>query len=160
MAIIELQVHVDCAGCENKIRKSLQKLKGVENVEIDMGLQKVTVTGYADEKKVLKTVRKTGRRAEIWNVPYNPDIRSHNYNVNQYAQQQQQQQNGNGGSGTGGPTATFYTRQPSSSSSYNYYKHGYDNHQSYNPIQSSGLIGHQTGAAFSDENTNAACNIM
>ncbi|KAL7594126.1 hypothetical protein Lser_V15G35012 [Lactuca serriola] len=157
MGIIEMRVHVDCPGCEDKIRKALQRLKGVENVDIDMGLQKVTVTGYAEEKKVLKTVRKTGRRAEIWNVPYNPDLRSHNYNVNQYAQQQPQ----NGGSGHGpGPSATFYTRQPSSASSYNYYKHGYDNHEGYNPVQSSGLIGHQTGAAFSDENTNAACSIM
>ncbi|KAD3066365.1 hypothetical protein R6Q59_012978 [Mikania micrantha] len=151
MAIIEMRVHVDCPGCENKIRKALQRLKGVENVDIDMGLQKVTVTGIADEKKVLKTVRKTGRRAEIWNIPYNPDIRTHNYNVNQYAQQQQ-----NGGLGP----ATFYTRQPSSASSYNYFKHGCDNHYVYNPIQSSGLIDHQVGATFSDDNTHAACKIM
>nr|XP_043619339.1 heavy metal-associated isoprenylated plant protein 28 [Erigeron canadensis] len=155
MAIIEMRVHIDCPGCENKIRKALQRLKGVENVEIDTGLQKVTVTGIADQKKVLKTVRKTSRQAEIWNVPYNPEIRSHNYNVNQYAPQQQQ----NGGS-VPGPSGTFYTRQPASASSYNYYKHGYDNQQGYNPVQSSGLIGHQTGAAFSDDNTNAACNIM
>ncbi|KAI3675067.1 hypothetical protein L1987_84651 [Smallanthus sonchifolius] len=152
-----MRVHVDCPGCENKIRKALQRLKGVENIDIDMGLQKVTVTGIADEKKVLKTVRKTGRRAEIWNIPYNLDIRTHNYNVNQYAQQQQKQQNGASGPV---PSAPFYTRQPSSASSYNYYKHGYDDHYVYNPVQSSGLIGHQTGAAFSDENTNAACKIM
>jgi len=38
---------------------------GVDDIDIDMGLQKVTVTGWADQKKVLKTVRKTGRRAEL-----------------------------------------------------------------------------------------------
>ncbi|ONK79243.1 uncharacterized protein A4U43_C01F4380 [Asparagus officinalis] len=46
-------------GCEARIRKSLAKLRGVDTVDIDMPLQKVTVTGYADQKKVLKAVRKS-----------------------------------------------------------------------------------------------------
>ncbi|CAM8991461.1 unnamed protein product [Rhodiola kirilowii] len=64
---------MDCSGCENKIRKALQKLDGVETVEIDMDEQKVTVTGtFSDQLKILKKVRKTGRRAELWPFPHNP----------------------------------------------------------------------------------------
>lgn len=118
---------------------------GVDNVDIDMAMQKVTVTGWADQKKVLKTVRKTGRRAEIWQLPYNPELRNHNYNNN-------------------GPS-TYFSPQPSGSS-YNYYKHGYTNYShgsssnyAHYPSHSSSIFGHQTGAAFSDENPNA-CSTM
>ncbi|KAI6673618.1 hypothetical protein NL676_001524 [Syzygium grande] len=43
---------------------------GVDSVEVDMDSQKVTVTGYVDQRKVLKVVRKTGRKAEFWPYPY------------------------------------------------------------------------------------------
>ncbi|XVF46752.1 hypothetical protein PTKIN_Ptkin03bG0053600 [Pterospermum kingtungense] len=56
-----MRVHMDCGGCGSKVKTTLQKLKGVDEVDIDMGMLKVTVTGWADQKKVLKTVRKTGR---------------------------------------------------------------------------------------------------
>ncbi|CAN4084199.1 unnamed protein product [Withania somnifera] len=61
-----MRVHMDCS----KIRKALNKLH-------DMNMQKVTVTEWAEQKKVLKTARKTGRRAELWPYPYNPEY--HNY---------------------------------------------------------------------------------
>ncbi|XP_052179027.1 heavy metal-associated isoprenylated plant protein 28 [Diospyros lotus] len=137
MTTIEMRVHMDCPGCESKIRKALLKLKGVENVEIDMEMQKVTVTGWAEQKKVLKTVRKGGRRAEIWQLPHNP----HYQNFTDIQQYQQQHSIG-------------YAPQPSSS--YNYYKHGYD--YGHAPAQST-MLGHHTGAAFSDENPHA-CSIM
>ncbi|XP_065864899.1 heavy metal-associated isoprenylated plant protein 28 [Euphorbia lathyris] len=139
--MIEMRVHMDCAGCESKVKSALQKLKGVDDVEIDMGMQKVTVTGWADQKKVLKTVRKTGRRAELWQLPYNPQS-------NQYINQHE----------INGPL-TYHAPQPSSS--YNYYKHGYDsNDQGYygHPVQSS-IFSHQTGSTFSDENPHG-CSIM
>ncbi|XP_062104633.1 heavy metal-associated isoprenylated plant protein 28 [Humulus lupulus] len=145
MTIIEMRVHIDCAGCQSKVKSTLEKVKGVDDVDIDMNLQKVTVTGYADQKKILKAVRKTGRRAELWQLPYHPDdhsiISQHHFN---------------------GPVA-HHAPQPSSS--YNYYKHGYDNSydraQYYNPGLSSSttIFGHQTGAAFSDENPHG-CSIM
>ncbi|KAJ6855875.1 hypothetical protein NC651_040485 [Populus alba x Populus x berolinensis] len=71
-SIIEMRVHMDCAGCESKVKNALEKVKGVDDIDIDMGLQQVTVTGWANQKKVLKTVHKTGRRAELWQLPYNP----------------------------------------------------------------------------------------
>ncbi|XP_022888431.1 heavy metal-associated isoprenylated plant protein 28 [Olea europaea var. sylvestris] len=151
MTIIEMRVHMDCAGCENKIKKALQKVKGVDDIDIDMGMQKVTVTGYADQKKVLRTVRKTGRRAEVWQFPYIPELRNSNYAGNYNYQQHY-----------GGPS-TYYASQPSSSC-YNYYKHGYNNHN-YVPSYGGGSQGHstvfgnRTGDTFSDENPHG-CSIM
>ncbi|KAG0495893.1 hypothetical protein HPP92_000542 [Vanilla planifolia] len=66
LTIVDMCVHMDCEGCQRKIRKSLAKLHGVDNVDIDMVRQKVTVTGYVDQKKVLRAVRKTGRTAMLW----------------------------------------------------------------------------------------------
>ncbi|GMN68851.1 hypothetical protein TIFTF001_037900 [Ficus carica] len=113
-----------------------------------MNLQKVTVTGYADQKKVLKTVRKTGRRAELWLLPYNPQ--EYESVTNPYFYQHH----------CNGPV-THYAPQPSSS--YNYYKHGYsstyDHSYNYNAGRSSNIFGYQTAAAFSDENPHG-CSIM
>ncbi|XP_057506067.1 heavy metal-associated isoprenylated plant protein 28-like [Actinidia eriantha] len=146
-----MRVHMDCAGCESKIRKALQKLKGVDDVDINMGMQKVTVTGWADQKKVLKTVRKTGRRAEIWQLPNNPEFFDQYNYTNQYYPQ---------GHHGGGPATHHFAPQPSSS--YNYYKHGYDYGHGqgyYHAPPHSTIFGHQTGATFSDENPHG-CSIM
>ncbi|KAJ0112525.1 hypothetical protein Patl1_02424 [Pistacia atlantica] len=139
--VTEMRVHMDCAGCESKVRSALQKLKGVDDIDIDMAMQKVTVTGWAEQKKVLKTVRKTGRRAELWQLPHNPD---NNSLFNQHE--------------CNGPV-NHYAPQPSSS--YNYYKHGYDSQNAayYNYTAQSSVFSHQTGASFSDENPHA-CSIM
>ncbi|XP_058773941.1 heavy metal-associated isoprenylated plant protein 28-like [Vicia villosa] len=142
MTIIEMRVHMDCPGCENKVKNALQKMKGVDDIEIDIKLQKVTVNGYADQKKVLKKVRKTGLRAELWQLPHTTESQ------NQYHQQHH----------INGPIQN-YASQPSSS--YNYYKHGYDSSDPgyyHYPSQSS-IFGHQTGATFSDDNPHA-CSIM
>ncbi|KAI4322766.1 hypothetical protein L6164_022431 [Bauhinia variegata] len=134
-----MRVHMDCAGCESKVKSALKKLKGVDSVEIDMSMQKVTVTGHADQKKVLKTVRKTGRRAELWQLPFQNG---------EYYQQHH----------CNGPV-NYFAPQPTSQ--YNYYKHGYDSSDPryyHYPSQSS-IFGRQTGAAFSDDNPHA-CSIM
>ncbi|CAI8592534.1 unnamed protein product [Vicia faba] len=137
-----MRVHMDCPGCQNKVKNALQKMKGIDDIEIDMKLQKVTVNGYADQKKVLKRVRKTGVRAELWQLPHTAESQ------NQYHQQHL----------VNGPVPN-YASQPSSS--YNYYKHGYDSSDPsfyHYPSQSS-IFGHQTGATFSDDNPHA-CSIM
>ncbi|KAJ4729665.1 Heavy metal-associated isoprenylated plant protein [Melia azedarach] len=141
--ITEMRVHMDCAGCESKVKSALQKVKGVDDIDIDMGMQKVTVTGWADRKKVLKAVRKTGRRAELWQLPFSPAEHQSYYNQHQ----------------CNGPV-NYYAPHPSSS--YNYYKHGYDNqnHAYYHyPAAHSSIFNHQTGSSFSDENPHA-CSIM
>ncbi|KAL1812770.1 hypothetical protein ACET3Z_022835 [Daucus carota] len=157
MTTTEMHVHIDCPGCEDKVRKALTNLKGVDSVDIDMEMQKVTVTGWTEQKKILKTVRKTGRRAEIWQLPYNPELRNSNYNLS------------GGQHMNHGGVAPYVTQQPVASSSYNYYKHGYStsghgthsqyNHYSTSHSSAGSIFGHQTGAAFSDENPNA-CSVM
>ncbi|XVE51457.1 hypothetical protein DITRI_Ditri02bG0042300 [Diplodiscus trichospermus] len=136
MTMVEMRVHMDCEGCAAKIKKALSKLKGVDSIDIDIDKQKVTVMGWAasDQKKVLKTVRRTGRRAELWPYPFNSE--------NQFYYE-------------------YYQSQPTSASSYNYYKHGYDGHDHgyYQPPPYSTLIDQQASSIFSDENPHA-CSIM
>lgn len=45
---------------------------GVKSVDVDLKQQKVSVTGYADAKKVLKKAQSTKKKVELWPyVPYN-----------------------------------------------------------------------------------------
>ncbi|CAN1158813.1 Heavy metal-associated isoprenylated plant protein 31 [Linum perenne] len=71
MSMVEVRVpNLDCEGCASKLRKALLKLKGVEEVEIEMEIQKITVRGYSlEEKKVLKAIKRAGKSAEPWPFP-------------------------------------------------------------------------------------------
>ncbi|CAL5411396.1 unnamed protein product [Camellia sinensis] len=179
MTIVEMRVHMDCPGCESKIKKALQKLDGVDDIDIDMNMQKVRVTGWADQNKVLKTVRKTGRNAELWPFPYNPEYHSfthyYNYNnnnnnnnkINNYHHDDHQQIQYHHQSRRKAkyyhqsrPTATYYMSQPSSSS-YNYRVHGYNGHDHgyYPQPLYSTILDEKTSSMFSDDNTNG-CSIM
>eukprot|EP00268_Persea_americana_P021397 TRINITY_DN2133_c0_g1_i2.p1 TRINITY_DN2133_c0_g1~~TRINITY_DN2133_c0_g1_i2.p1 ORF type:complete len:153 (-),score=38.77 TRINITY_DN2133_c0_g1_i2:771-1229(-) len=69
---VELKVRMDCDGCELKVRKALSSMEGVQSVDINRKQRKVTVTGYVEANKVLKKVKSTGKKAELWPyVPYN-----------------------------------------------------------------------------------------
>lgn len=76
---MEIRIKMDCEGCEKRVRKSVQGMKGVTQIEVDPKQHKLTVIGYVDPKKVLKRVRhKTGKKAEMW--PYVPyDVVDHPY---------------------------------------------------------------------------------
>ncbi|KAK1553947.1 hypothetical protein Q3G72_005590 [Acer saccharum] len=69
--MVEVRVpNLDCEGCASKLKKALFKLKGVEEVEVEMENQKITVRGYAlEERKVLKAIKRTGKAAEPWPFP-------------------------------------------------------------------------------------------
>ncbi|GAB2227708.1 hypothetical protein Droror1_Dr00009535 [Drosera rotundifolia] len=71
MSIVEVRVpNLDCEGCANRLKKALHKLKGVEEIEVDMDTQKVTVRGYGlEERKVLKAVKGAGKAVEPWPYP-------------------------------------------------------------------------------------------
>ncbi|KAM7272300.1 hypothetical protein ACFE04_026963 [Oxalis oulophora] len=71
MSMVEVRVpNLDCEGCASKLKKALFKLKGVEVVEIEMEIQKITVSGYAlEEKKVLKAIKRAGKAVEPWPFP-------------------------------------------------------------------------------------------
>lgn len=45
---------------------------GVRSVEVNRKQHRVTVSGFVDASKVLKRVKSTGKRAELWPyIPYN-----------------------------------------------------------------------------------------
>ncbi|KAF3333304.1 heavy metal-associated isoprenylated plant protein 26-like protein [Carex littledalei] len=146
MQTIEVSVSVDCAECESKIKKSLLKLNGVQQVDVDRRNQKVRVTGSIDQKKILKTVRKCGKRAVLCPYPYNPAHHAHNPEY--YYQYQAVPAHGKSINGE--------------LNSYNYRVHGYDNYQlpGYNHgAPPTHLVGDRAHSLFSDDNPNA-CSIM
>lgn len=70
---------MDCEGCQRRVKKSVDGMKGVTRVEVDPKQSKLTVIGYVDPDKVLERVRhRTGKKAEFW--PYVPyDVVPHPY---------------------------------------------------------------------------------
>lgn len=117
-----------------------------------MNMQKVTVTGWADQKKVLKTVRKTGRKAELWPFPYNPEY--HAYYGHYYATTPADYTF----SGYSSPPNYF---EADTASTYNYRKHGYNGHEHgyYQQPPSSAILDNHTAAIFSDDNATG-CSVM
>ncbi|EAZ01259.1 hypothetical protein OsI_23284 [Oryza sativa Indica Group] len=77
MTIVEMQMNIDCDGCEDNVRKALQRLQGVDYVDVDRVRGKVTVTGSASQKKVLRAARRSGRIAVLWPSAYDTDHRHH-----------------------------------------------------------------------------------
>ncbi|OWM86240.1 heavy metal-associated isoprenylated plant protein 20 [Punica granatum] len=72
MLTVDIKVKMDCDGCERRVRNAVSSIKGAKSVEVNRKQSKVTVSGYVDPNKVLKRVRRTGKRAEFWPyVPYN-----------------------------------------------------------------------------------------
>ncbi|CAN6442637.1 unnamed protein product [Victoria cruziana] len=69
---VELKVRLDCDGCERRVRNAVSSMKGVKSVDVIRKQNRVVVKGYVTPKKVLKRVRSTGKRPELWPyVPYN-----------------------------------------------------------------------------------------
>eukprot|EP00249_Psilotum_nudum_P009019 c21657_g1_i1 orf=111-506(+) len=131
MEIVELYVRMCCHGCERTVRKALSHVKRIDSIEIDLELQKVTVTGYVDRKKVLKAVRKTGKQAEFW--------------AQQLLPNHMRSQKGNG-----------YFRSQPYARTYNYEKHGYNDNNGFTDGQFQSL---DAPTIFSDENP-ASCSVM
>jgi len=133
-------------------------VSGVKNVDIDMELQKVTVTGWVDQEKVLEKVRKTGKKAELWPFPYNPEV----FGFTQY-------DHGNMlYTPHSHPTTYFHgEQQVDDITMHSYNGRGYMNGNEYqyqyqeSPYNYSSTtgIGERASVAFSDENVNA-CSIM
>ncbi|OIW05655.1 hypothetical protein TanjilG_23441 [Lupinus angustifolius] len=76
---VEVKVKMDCEGCERKVKKAVEGMRGVSQVEVERKASKVTVTGYVEPSKVVARIsHRTGKRAEIW--PYVPyDVVAHPY---------------------------------------------------------------------------------
>lgn len=134
----------------------MQLVAGVDDVDIDMVTQKVTVTGWVDQKKVLKAVRKTGRTAVLWQYPY---PYPYNMQYNNYSQQYYNQYHPSHSQHHVAYGAHPYSY--ASTSSYNYWKHGYGDSymHAYYQRPPYSTVEERAGTIFSDDNTNA-CSIM
>ncbi|XP_061338041.1 heavy metal-associated isoprenylated plant protein 36-like [Gastrolobium bilobum] len=63
---IPLKVSIHCEGCKRKVKKILQSIDGVYNINIDLKQQKVVVTGNVDGNTLIKKLTKSGKHAELW----------------------------------------------------------------------------------------------
>lgn len=102
-------------------------------MEIELELEKVTVVGYVDRNKVLKAVRRSGKRAEFWPNPDTPlyFTSASNYfrDLNDYRE------------------------------SYNYWRHGYHDGDKHGTVPV-GYRGDDTVSnMFNDDNVNG-CKII
>lgn len=131
---VELKVRMCCTGCERVVKDAILKLRGVDSIEVELPMEKVTVVGYVDRNKVLKAIRRAGKRAEFWPYPTPPLYFT---------------------------SATNYFKDMTHDykETYNYYRHGYnvgDRHGNL-PISSRG--DDKVSNMFNDDNVHA-CTLM
>ncbi|KAJ8570224.1 hypothetical protein K7X08_006801 [Anisodus acutangulus] len=90
-----LRVNIHCDGCKQKVKKLLQRIEGVFQVNIDSEQQKVTVSGSVDSGTLIKKLVKAGKHAELWSQNTNQTqkqnancIKDNNKNNNKNQKQQ------------------------------------------------------------------------
>ncbi|CAK7326710.1 unnamed protein product [Dovyalis caffra] len=66
-----LKVNIHCDGCKQKVKKLLQRIEGVYQVNIDAEQQKVTVSGTVDSATLIKKLVRAGKHAEVWSQKSN-----------------------------------------------------------------------------------------
>ncbi|KAL3538142.1 hypothetical protein ACH5RR_001508 [Cinchona calisaya] len=60
------KVSIHCEGCKKKVKKILNQVEGVYEIDIDTKQQKVTVTGNVEADTLLRKLTKSGKHAELW----------------------------------------------------------------------------------------------
>ncbi|XP_058738516.1 heavy metal-associated isoprenylated plant protein 37 [Vicia villosa] len=66
-----LKVNIHCDGCKQKVKKLLQRIEGVYQVEINGDQQTVTVSGSVDAETLIKKLLRSGKYAELWSQKTN-----------------------------------------------------------------------------------------
>ncbi|KAA8529076.1 hypothetical protein F0562_033436 [Nyssa sinensis] len=66
-----LKVNIHCDGCKQEVKKLLQRIEGVYQVNIDSEQQKVTVSGSVDSATLIKKLVRAGKHAELWSQKSN-----------------------------------------------------------------------------------------
>ncbi|KAG0457136.1 hypothetical protein HPP92_022293 [Vanilla planifolia] len=127
---VELKVRMCCEGCERVVKHALHKLRGVDSVEVNLPLEKVTVTGYVDRNKVLKEVRRSGKKAEFWPNPDQPLYFT--------------------------TTTNYFQDEEAFRESYNYWRHGYNGDRHGN-LPASRRGEDRVSNMFNDDDVNACC---
>ncbi|KAL3613756.1 Heavy metal-associated isoprenylated plant protein 44 [Castilleja foliolosa] len=131
---VELKVRMCCTGCERVVKEAIHKLRGVDSVEVDLEMEKVIVIGYVDRNKVLKAVRRAGKRAEFW--PYH-NLPLYFTSENNYFKD----------------TTVEYKE------SYNYWRHGHNSGDRYGALPATHRGDDKVSNMFNDDNVNG-CYIM
>ncbi|KAI9092275.1 hypothetical protein K1719_027775 [Acacia pycnantha] len=131
---VVLKVRMCCTGCERVVKNAIYKLKGIDSVEVELEMGRVTVVGYVDRNKVLKAVRRAGKRAEFWPYPNPPLYFTSTYNYFQ-------------------DTASEFKE------SYNYYRHGYNMADKHGNIHMTQRGDDKVSNFFNDDNVHA-CSLM
>ncbi|XP_009768351.1 heavy metal-associated isoprenylated plant protein 30 [Nicotiana tabacum] len=129
---VELKVRMCCTGCERVVKDAVFKLRGIESVEVELEMEKVTVVGYVERNKVLKAVRRGGKKAEFWPYP-NPPLyftSSNNYYKDMTAEYKE---------------------------SYNYWRHGYNVAEKHGNLPVTHRGDDKVSNLFNDDNVNACC---
>jgi copper chaperone CopZ len=135
MQTVDLKVRMCCEGCERVVRAALQNLRGVDSVEVDVPMEKVTVTGYVDRGRVLREVRRSGKKAEFWPSGGTP-LRFTS------------------------PRSYFRDTAGSYRDTYNYRRHGYTDGDRQGRMREPSRGADPVGNIFNDDDVNAACRIM
>jgi copper chaperone len=61
--IVMLKLHIPdmtCGGCENKIRKVLAQVHGIDSLEIDRNTRLIQINGSAPEASIILTIQDAG----------------------------------------------------------------------------------------------------
>ena len=109
---------------------------GVDRVDVNVPMEKVTVTGYVDRARVLQEVRRSGKKAEFWP---------------------------SGGTPLWFTSPRSYFRDDGRSyrrDSYNYRRHGYSDGDRHDRMREPARGAGPVGNMFNDDDVNAACRIM
>ncbi|KAI6676092.1 hypothetical protein NL676_036888 [Syzygium grande] len=64
--VVELKVGLHCEECIKKILKAIKKMEDVDTYDVDMELNKVTVTGNVSSEAVIRALQKIGKQASSW----------------------------------------------------------------------------------------------
>ncbi|KAI3775894.1 hypothetical protein L1987_45651 [Smallanthus sonchifolius] len=88
--VLRVNIQCACEGCNQKIKKLLNKIDGVYKTSIDLGQGKVTVYGNADPATLIKKLNKSGKHAEVWG-PQNKQFKNHKGESGKDKQKGQQQ---------------------------------------------------------------------
>ncbi|XP_030534657.1 uncharacterized protein LOC115743823 [Rhodamnia argentea] len=64
--VVELKVGWHCEECIKKILKAIKKMEDVDTYDVDVELNKVTVTGNVASEAVIRALRKIGKQASSW----------------------------------------------------------------------------------------------
>ncbi|TXG75164.1 hypothetical protein ES332_1Z011000v1 [Gossypium tomentosum] len=120
---VDLKVRMCCTGCERVVKNAIYKLRGIDSVEVDIEME-----------KVLKRVRRAGKRAEFWPYPDPPLYFT--------------------------TTAEYYKDTTNEyRESYNYYRHGYNLGHRHGNIPVTIRGDDKVSNLFNDDNVNA-CSLM